>query len=384
MKILLISTDRNILKKGSAVRKRMLKYGGLVEELHIIIFSKRGFKEKKIGENVYVYPTNSFSRFCHPLKAKRIGIKILKKQKDESKWVITTQDPFETGWVGLKILENFRKKLKIGFQIQIHTDFLSPFFKKESILNRARLFIAKKTLKKANCVRVVSERIRESILKSEKYKPHCEVNVLPIFVDKISNPDEDLQIKLKEKFSQFNFLILMVSRLESEKNIRIALKVVNEILKKYPRVALLIVGSGSEEKKLKNKAEKLEIDKNVFFEGAKTEKELAGYYKLANTFLNTSNYEGYARTLVESALYSLPIITTDVGIAGFELEKEKNALVCPVGDKKCLLEKIEILIKNNDKRYYLKYSAIKSIEKNFLKKEEYLKKIKENWTFCCL
>jgi len=35
----MISTDRGILEEGTAVRQRMVEYGSLVEELHIIVFS---------------------------------------------------------------------------------------------------------------------------------------------------------------------------------------------------------------------------------------------------------------------------------------------------------------------------------------------------------
>jgi len=40
MKVLMISTDRNIFMEGTEVRERMVKYGRLTEELHIIVFSK--------------------------------------------------------------------------------------------------------------------------------------------------------------------------------------------------------------------------------------------------------------------------------------------------------------------------------------------------------
>ena len=40
MKVLMLSTDGNILTNGSESQQRMLDYGSLVEELHIVIKSQ--------------------------------------------------------------------------------------------------------------------------------------------------------------------------------------------------------------------------------------------------------------------------------------------------------------------------------------------------------
>ena len=41
IKILMLSTDRMILENGSPAQKRMLEYGKLFEELHIIVYTKQ-------------------------------------------------------------------------------------------------------------------------------------------------------------------------------------------------------------------------------------------------------------------------------------------------------------------------------------------------------
>ena len=57
MKVLMISSDRNIFVPGSAVSERMKEYRTLVEELHIIVFAKKslGLKEKQLSSNIWVY-----------------------------------------------------------------------------------------------------------------------------------------------------------------------------------------------------------------------------------------------------------------------------------------------------------------------------------------
>jgi len=112
LKVLMISSDRKILEEGSAVAERVKEYGSLVEELHIIVFTTqkhcRSLKIKnsklRISSNVWIYSTNSVSRWLYIHDAVKLGDKIIHENKCiNGKSVITTQDPFECGLVGLKI-----------------------------------------------------------------------------------------------------------------------------------------------------------------------------------------------------------------------------------------------------------------------------------------
>src|SRR3990167_8455614 len=106
LKVLMISSDRKVLDKGSAVSERMKEYGALVEELHIVLLSDlgHGLKYRQLSGNIWVYPTNSFINFLRPLDAARLGKKIVFEKKFiRGKSVITTQDPFECGYPGMRI-----------------------------------------------------------------------------------------------------------------------------------------------------------------------------------------------------------------------------------------------------------------------------------------
>ena len=131
-KVLSIGTDRNVFKIGEA-RGRQIEYGTLFEELHIIVFSRRklNLKPEKISDNTWIYPTNSLSKFTYVLDAKKIGEKILSEDK-KGDWAVTSQDPFETGLVASHLSSISGARLNI----QIHTNFLDPYFKKFSPLNR--------------------------------------------------------------------------------------------------------------------------------------------------------------------------------------------------------------------------------------------------------
>ena len=372
MKIVMVSTDRKIFEKGSRVRARMVEYGELFDELHIIIFSLKThqFEKTKLSKNVMVYPTDALTKLDYILNAYHIAKKLIAKNPE--KWIVTTQDPFETGLVGALL----KKKYKMPLHVQIHGDFWSPFYKKESSVNKIRLLISRFVIPKASCLRAVSKRIKEGAV--EVFNPTVPVTLLPIaeFGD-IQNKKAEFDVH--KKFPQFEFIAVMASRLERVKNIALALQAFRGIVKQNPKAGLLIVGDGSERSHLEYVAMKLNLTKNVIFLG--WQDSIISYMKTADVFLNTSNHEGYCLSLVEAALAKCPIVTTDVGVVG-EVLNESNTLVCPVGDKRCIESRLSIALLNKNKLSKLGEQAFVDVAKSLPRKERYLTSYKENIISC--
>ncbi len=340
-----ISTDRKIFDQGSAVRARMIEYGSFFDELHIIVFTKKylGHEAWRIADNVWIYPTNSLGKVLYIHGAIRQAKKIITLRKcNPTNTVITTQDPFETGKVGLKL----KQKYHFPLQVQVHTDLYSPYFAKESFLNRIRLGWAKAVLPRADTIRVVSERIKKSLIDRLGIASD-RIDVLPIYTPK-EIIDTEPTFDILKKYPQFTLAIVMVSRLTREKNLPFALNVFKEVLAQYPKTGLIFVGDGPEESSLRLQAQKLGIENSVIFEH--WQNDLVPYYKTAQVFLHTSLYEGYGLVLVEAGLSEAAIVTSDVGIAGSILVDGKNAFVCPIGDTNCFVSKILQLITDNSTR----------------------------------
>ncbi|MEX0917357.1 MAG: glycosyltransferase, partial [Candidatus Paceibacterota bacterium] len=368
MKILMISNDRGIVSADSDVQKRMVAYGKLVRELHIVLFSTKAHAVRggRISENVFVYPTHSFSRLFFILDAIRIGKKI------KAPSLITTQDPYETGVVGMHLA----RKHKTKFQAQLHTDIWSPYFL-QSFLDRVRQFLAKKTLKKAHCIRVVSERIRRSLIERGYTAP---IEVLPIFSDIESNMLRAEALKERKKTYPFPFTILMAGRLEKEKNYVLALSVLKEVREKGIDAGLVIAGKGSQKGTLTRKAHTLGIREHVRFVGHVD--DMLPYFQNAHILLHTSWYEGYGLTLIEAASAGLPIVTTEVGIAGKLLSHGTHALLCKPGDSSCLTEQIAFVAEDKELGGNLAFNAKTRMKEHKITKREYLERIKEGWERC--
>jgi len=369
MKILNISTDRKIFEDGSAVRARMVEYAALFDELHIVIFSTRGQSKNeklRIADNCWVYPTNSLSRWSYIFDAARIGKKII--ENPGNNFAVSAQDPFECGLAAYMI----SMSRKIPLHLQIHVDFLSPYFRRLSFLNGIRVFIASFLIPKANSIRVVSQRIKDS-LQTKNYKLKTSPIVLPIFTDLKKITESNPSFDLKKKYPQWDFIVLVAARFTPEKNIGFALNVLKDLLKTHPKIGLVIVGEGPLERSLKLKVESLKIQNNVIFENWQT--DLISYYKTADLFLCTSLYEGFGLTLLEAAVSGCPTVSSDVGIAPELLKFKEKSFVCPVGDLRCFVDKSLEFVEDKQLREFFRKELVPAeIAKFNLSKAEYLEK----------
>jgi glycosyltransferase involved in cell wall biosynthesis len=251
-----------------------------------------------------------------------------------------------------------KKKTGLPLQLQIHTDFLSPYFKKESLMNKLRARLAKFLVRRADGVRVVSERIKKS-LEINISDLALNINVLPIFVDIGKMDNAPAKEDLRAKYPQFDFIILMASRLTREKNIGMAINAFVKIAESRPGIGLVIVGEGPEEKSLKFKVRSLKLEKNIFLEPWTN--DLISYYKTADVFLLTSDYEGYGLTIVEAMACGLPIITTDVGCAGEIIKDKENGLIIPVKDEQALVNAVFKLVNDLELRNAVSNNAKQAV-----------------------
>lgn len=311
---IMISTDRLIFMEKSQVRTRMTEYAKLYKELHIIVFSTKRIDPIVVSAGFKIYSTNSIFRLNYVKDACRIGKSILSGISKNIPLLVTCQDPFETALAG-KYIANLRKDSEL--LIQIHTDLFSPYFVdnrigfKNALLNRIRLFISQFTLIHAQVIRVVSRKIADSLV--QKGLPSERIILKPIDINTDYVLNSNPKFDLKKKYPQFSKIIIVVSRLEYEKNVKMAVEAMQYITKEIPSAGMVIVGSGSEMSNLKKQAYGLKIGGAVVFEGWQT--DIAPYYKGADLLLLTSWYEGYGMVLKEAQTAGMKVVSTNVGVA---------------------------------------------------------------------
>lgn len=350
MNVLFVSNDPSIFNPASAARARMREYAAAIGTLHIISRAPKGAKEETDG-TLILHPVHA-GKFTAPFAlAKRARALIASEAID----VVSAQDPFEQGWAAAKAV----KGTGAALHIQIHTDFLSPWFVRSGVfrsmrihmpfLNRVRLMLARKVLPQADAIRAVSMRIKDSVMKAYGARVP-EPSVLPIYVGSTA-PDA---VPLPEH--GFSFAFMCSGRLEPEKRVEDILMALGKIAHSYPSVGLVVVGEGSERRKLEKLAAKLNLSSRVLFMGEQGTSAW-GLMKSANVFVQASAYEGYGRTLIEAALAKVPIITTDVGIVGEVLKGYEQVLATPPADTANLAAHMQALIGDHQVRITLAMNA---------------------------
>ncbi len=359
-KVLFVSNDPAIFDETSAVRARMRDYAVRLAapseasgegrgELRIVSPAPRGAKESHEGP-LHLYPVQTWKLLRMRRMARRAHALILEHGIE----VVSAQDPFEEGIAALRAIEGTSAKL----HVQVHTDFLSPWFTQSGnwrsaqvrmpVLNRMRLAYADEVLPKAAGIRVVSERVKQSLLAKYAGRIVAPV-VIPVQVPSVVPPAVRLPAH------PFTFALMCVGRLEPEKRIEDILEALALVVPKYPTIGLMIVGEGRERAQLEKLVQEKSLTKNVVFLGNRP--DAWGLMRSAQAFIQASAYEGYGRTLLEAALAKVPIITTDVGIVGEVFKGYEDVLAVPVADPTALSLSIVGIVEDQGARVNLPIAA---------------------------
>jgi glycosyltransferase involved in cell wall biosynthesis len=153
-------------------------------------------------------------------------------------------------------------------------------------------------------------------------------------------------------------IVVFSGRLDPEKRVAQLVEVWNEIIKKYSNAMLLILGTGTEEKELKQTA-----GANVRFEG--NVNDVTPYLCASDIFVLPSSTEGLSNALLEAMASGLACIATSVGGATDLIEDGKNGILIPPDDPQALLSALLTMLSNSDRRVQFGMNGRNFIEKYY-------------------
>lgn len=148
-------------------------------------------------------------------------------------------------------------------------------------------------------------------LASEKF--HCQVahmHGVGVNEARYFPVGREEQIKLREElgFSHNQKIILCVGELLPNKNQKMAIQMMKEVVKSYPDAMLLLAGNGPEKENLENEITSCNLQLNVTLLGYCT--FLEKYQKIADVLVACSHREGLPLNLVEAMLTENPVIAS--------------------------------------------------------------------------
>lgn len=161
--------------------------------------------------------------------------------------------------------------------------------------------------------------------------------------------------------SKDDFIVGNVSRFDEQKNQKLLVEILPDLIKQIPEVKLLLVGDGYLMESVKNLADKYGVADKVIFAGARN--DLYNVYPLINLFVFPSLWEGLSLTLLEALASGKSIIAGRIPSNQEIINDGIDGLLFDLNNKADLSEKIVSLYNDNGKRLMLSENALKLSER---------------------
>lgn len=320
-----ISLDETILNPDSSSYRRMLAYAEGISAFTSVILGKgTHLPLKKLGTNLFGVRFGGASKISAFVRTlwKIKSLKFL----PEKPTVISSQDPFFAGLIAWRLA----MICKANLIIELHGDFwpedrkLWPGFLRQQI--------AKRVLGRANVVRIVSNKVKEGLVRAFPLMKEKKTEIFPIVSGETSYVPSASSDWIVKKWPENSIRVLFVGRLVKEKGLDWFLPILANVPKNLD-IHLLIIGEGPDAQDLKKQCDHLGISNKVTFVGAIPLSEMPGYYQAADFLVLSSRQESWGRVLIEAMKCGLPVLATrEVGAAHDMLENNQNALIAPFGD----------------------------------------------------
>lgn len=208
-------------------------------------------------------------------------------------------------------------------------------------------------------------------LASEKF--HCKVEHMHgvgVNEERYFPVSIEVQALLRKELG-FTFtqkLILCVGELLPNKNQKMAIRAMQNVVKEFPDAQLLLAGNGPEKENLKQEIVNYNLENNVKLLGYCT--CLEKYQRVADVLVSCSKREGLPLNLVEAMLTENPVVVS-VNRGHRELVQDgENGYLVAVDDSETMSERVIKLLKDDvnrihmgqNARAYAKQYGVKSVQ----------------------
>jgi glycosyltransferase involved in cell wall biosynthesis len=173
--------------------------------------------------------------------------------------------------------------------------------------------------------------------------------------------------------------LITVTRLVKYKRVDMLLEIFSDIRKeKKIDARMIVVGSGSEMRNLKDKAEELGIGDSVKFTGHVKETEKADLLARSWVFVTASAIEGFGISALEAERCGTPVVAFGIGGLKEAVKDNYSGLIVKEGNKQAFEAAVILVLSNRSIRNKLSINSIRysnsfNTEKEIYKIEKILK-----------
>jgi glycosyltransferase involved in cell wall biosynthesis len=165
-----------------------------------------------------------------------------------------------------------------------------------------------------------------------------------------SNCDDEVEMRIRVRrelgVPETTRILLTVARLSLNKGYGDLLQTTHHIVKEFPDVRLVWVGSGNDRELLTQKLNEYCISDRVLLLGYRA--DISRLMKSSDLFVLPTRFEGLPFTILEAMVCGLPIISTNVGGIPEIIKDRVHGLLNRAGDSCDLLESIRWALRHPD------------------------------------
>lgn len=226
-------------------------------------------------------------------------------------------------------------------------------------------------LRQSDFCTVNSKATMETVL---KLYPKTKVKLIPMGVDLTQFKRNKINKELRKEFKNKFPVILGVGRLIKWKGFDYLLKAMPAILSRFPKSALLLVGSGPEEEKLKKLAYDLglKINENLFFMGNMPHCELSKLYSSCDvlvspsvTLSETGEKEGQGLVILEALASGLPVVASKSGGIQDMIDGQSTGFLVKEKNPADIAEKVILILENNTYRKKFITNGLRLVQEKY-------------------
>lgn len=214
---------------------------------------------------------------------------------------------------------------------------------------------------------VACSKICKEALIINEHIPSGKIRVIYncVDLDKFNITSDIAVIKKQLGVSPDDILIGTVATLSNEKKGQAySIKAMPEIIKIYPNIKLLLVGSdGSSKLDLMQLADRLNIKDKIIFTGFR--RDIPQIMKAIDIYVCTSNSEALGISIIEAMAYKKPVVATRVGgITEVVIDNQTGYLVAPK-DINSIAQGVISLLANREKMRQMGEAGFERVKTHF-------------------
>ena len=144
-------------------------------------------------------------------------------------------------------------------------------------------------------------------------------------------------------------VVICVTRLVPIKNLPMMLDAMAIVRHTAPDVVLVLVGEGPQQPALAARVRQLGLDDAVRFAGYQKQQATASWYRAADVFALSSDFDNSPNVVLEAMACGLPVVATDVGGLREYVQVPTNGLLTPKGDAAAFADALLTLLNDRER-----------------------------------